>query len=124
MNIPEAMSHTSRETHRNAPPTPRFLLLVLSTLVILGIAGTTASIITAQQQSSTARRDVLNNQRLLEQVRSLEQMNTVEVEQHRARNEALHADICRLILDVVKASTLDQTAIRPCAPPLLHTTGK
>lgn len=120
---PDAMSHAARE-HRErpdaTPPSARRLLFLLVVLLVLGSIGTTASILTARGQQNATRDDVERNRELLQRVADLEAMNGMETEEHRRRNELLHADICRLIYDVViTVPTLKDQGIKPCAPPLL-----
>lgn len=117
MNLPDSMSHTARNAPRAT--SPRTLTTLLAFLVLLGAAGTTASIINAQTTSSATRTDVERNRVLLKRVTDLEAMNSREVELHRLRNEELHADICRLIFEVIQvAPSLKNAQIEPCAPPL------
>lgn len=116
-NLPDGMS-------RNAPQKPpvstRGLMALLSVLVLLGAIGTTASVLTARGQQAATREDVEQNRMLLQRVADLERLNGVETEEHRMRNELLHADLCRLVYAAITAApTLREAGIRPCTPPIL-----
>lgn len=116
MNLPSEMSHTVRALPRQEP-LPRVLLLSLLLLVLIGMAGTFASVYGARAQVGASRADVRQNTALLEQVGRLERLAAQDVSDHRDRNELLHADLCRLVFDVVQAvPSLASQSIKPCRP--------
>lgn len=102
-----------------ADPVMRRLMLLLALLIFLGVVGTAAAVIGAQATRAASRGDVLRTTALVAQIGAVQAASTEDRDEHRLRNEAIHADLCRLIFDITQASpTLREQGIRPCTPPL------
>lgn len=112
------MSHAAREAQQSRrDPLPRSLLLMLALLTVLGIASTIAAVQGARTANAASRGDVERNRVLVEQVKALQEQADVDRANHRTRNEELHADICRLIYEVIQAApSLRDQGISPCRP--------
>lgn len=116
MSLPDAMSHTRRQ-HPPPARTPRGLLALVLLLTVMGALGLWASIQTGRSVQGATKQDVIQNRQLLEKVARLEAEQSSDVTEHRERNEELHADICRLIYEVIQVSpTLRDRGIQPCSP--------
>lgn len=113
--LPDAMSHTARDNP--PPPDLKRLSIILAALIVLGLVGTTASIYAARATVGASKQDVARNRLILERVADLEAEAKDVRTEHRVRNEELHADLCRLVFEVVQAApTLRDKGIRPCRP--------
>lgn len=94
---------------------PWGLIVGLTIAATAGLLSLPLQVVTFRSIDSASREDVERNRLLVEQVKMLEEMGNADVEEHRMRNELLHADICRLIFDVAKARNIP---VEPCDPPI------
>lgn len=118
MTLPDAMSHTRRDHPKME--TPKGLLFLVLLLILMGAMGLYASIQTSRNVMGASKADVIQNRMLLEQVAALEKANADDVTNHRERNEELHADLCRLIYEVIQVTpTLNDKGIQPCRDELV-----
>lgn len=113
---PPLQDHVERV---NGDPVLRRLMLLVSVAVVLGAIGTFAAVFGATQTRNASRADVGRNSELIRELAELEQAQSDNHTEHRRRNEALHADLCRLIYEIVQTSpNLRGQGITPCSPAL------
>ena len=85
--------------------------------LVLAFIAAVAGVLNGLQVRSASAADVQRNAVLIEQVRALEEAGNRDVAEHRERNEELHADLCRLVLQIAQARDID---VEPCAPALVN----
>lgn len=100
---------------------PYGLLMALYVAITVGLLGLGMTIVFGRQDQMDTRNLIRDNARLIEQVEELQQIQLDSVHEHRIRNEELHADICRIIFEIVQTSpNLRNQNITPCKPPLMN----
>lgn len=80
--------------------TLRHVLRTVSVAALIGLLALVATIGSALQQRGDTRQSIEKNRELLESVRRLEEITAASVDDHRNRNEILHACIVDLALSL------------------------
>lgn len=95
---------------------PWGLILALTLAATAGILSLPLQVLTFRNLDAASKADIDRNAQLVQQVRELEEVGNRDVMEHRVRNEQLHADLCRIVLEVATAAEI---AVTPCASPLV-----
>lgn len=98
---------------------PMKILFFLYIVIVLGVL--TAGITFFYGQKDTRQNIEVGrqNQEFLKRIEWLEKEQKKAVTKHRLRNEVIHADLCRLVFEVIEATSNPKfDKIEPCDVPL------
>lgn len=104
-----------QRTHRD--PALRWIMGVLTALIVLGVAGTSASVLSARATQTASRADVLRANVLAQQLRDSQVRNNDTAIQYRNYLSAQLTDLCKKINDIADQAGLSSTDCVVPPPP-------
>lgn len=90
---------------------PWSMLAVIIVALLLGTISVITSIKDARFNRRAQVEEVQRNRELIQQLQVAEEADARNVQEHRIRNEMVHADLCAIVVDIAKQAGLEP---KPC----------
>lgn len=110
---------TPKPQRRATDTVPRSLWVILVALIFLGSLSVALTLTTSRDANLARQTDLKATQTLVEEVVVLEQLIADSMEDHRTRNEEIHACLVELVFAIVQRGDTPVSEIEnPCPEPI------